>query len=228
MTVPGATRPSSRPVPAATRCGIALLSAGAGVGTGHLVGGLVSPGSAPVLAVADRVVDAVPPAVAELAIATLGTADKIVLLAAVLVVTVAVALLAGALSRRDERHGTAVLAVLGGLGLLAVLTGPAFGPLDLLAPAAALVVAVWTWRALYRLARRAVRAPAGPDTSGPDTSRRRLLIASAAAGAGAVVTGAAGTALGAGLSAAGGTPASRAAVTARLAGAPVRRAPALP
>jgi DMSO/TMAO reductase YedYZ molybdopterin-dependent catalytic subunit len=115
-----------------------------------------------------------------------------------------------------------VLAVLGALGVAAAGTGPAFGPLDLLAPAAALVVAVWTWRALYRLARRA--APAG----GPATSRRHLLLASAAAGAGAVVTGVAGTALGAGLSAAGGTPASRAAVTARLAAAPVRRAPALP
>ncbi len=219
----GGPRPPG-PVPAARRVLLALLATAAGIGAGHLVGGLVSPSSAPVLAVADRVVGATPPAVVELAIAVLGPADKVVLLAGVLALLVLAAVLAGGLSRRDERPGTGVLAVLGGVGLLAAGTGPAFAPLDLLAPAVALVVAVWVWRTLYRLARRAVREPA----TGPGTSRRHLLLASAAAGAGAIVTGATGTALGAGLSAAGGTPSSRAAVTARLATAPVRRAPALP
>ena len=161
MSAPAGTRPSARPVRAAVRCGLALLSAALGVGTGHLVGGLVSPASAPVLAVADRVVGLTPPALSELAIATFGTADKIVLLAGVLVVLAAVALLAGGLSGRDERPGTAVLAVLGGLGLLAVGTGPAFGPLDLLAPAAALVVAVWTWR-------RCTGSRGGPPRPPPD------------------------------------------------------------
>ena len=223
-TLPGLGTPGpTGRVPAPRRMLLALLATAAGIGAGHLAGGLVSPSSAPVLAVADRVVENVPPALAELAIATFGAADKIVLLAGVLALLVGVSALGGGLSGRDERRGTAVLAVLGGIGVLAVVTGPAFGPLDLLAPAAALLVAVWVWRRLYGLARRAARA-----TGGPSASRRRLLVWSAAAGVGAVVTGAAGTALGAGLSAAGGTPASRAEVTRRLAAATVRRAPALP
>ncbi|TCK20192.1 molybdopterin-dependent oxidoreductase [Pseudonocardia endophytica] len=277
MSAPAASRSTTRPVPAGTRCGLSLLSAAAGIGAGHLFGGLVSPSSAPVLAVADRVVGTVPTALTEFAIATFGAADKIVLVAGVLAVLTAAALVAGALSRRDERPGTAVLTVLGGIGVVAVITGPAFGPLDLLAPAVSLIVATWLWRRLYRLARRAARAagppatdppgpatdppgpatdptglatdPPGPATGSPAdrsaaspsatdrppatgrpavTSRRRLLQASAAAGAGAVAAGAAGTALGAGISAAGGTTGSQATVTARLAAARVRRAPALP
>ncbi|MBW0106987.1 molybdopterin-binding protein, partial [Pseudonocardia sp. KRD-291] len=151
------TAPAAPQIAAGPAAGIGLAGTALGVGLGQLVAGVVSPSSAPLLAVGDRVIGLSPRPVVEFATSTFGTADKAVLIAGIVVLLVAIGAVAGLVSRRDERPGAGVLAGLGVLGVAAVATGSSFGPLDLLAPAAALFAAVWAFRRLHRLALRAGR-----------------------------------------------------------------------
>ncbi|RZT88541.1 DMSO/TMAO reductase YedYZ molybdopterin-dependent catalytic subunit [Pseudonocardia sediminis] len=221
---PAPTTPAPARLATGQAAGIGLAATVLGVGAGQLVAGLFSPSSAPLLAVGDRVINLSPQPLVEFATSTFGTADKAVLIAGIVVLLVVVGAVAGLVSRRDERPGSGVLAGLGVVGVAAVATGSSFGPLDLLAPAAALFSAVWAFRRLHRVGLRAgrQREPAAGLT------RRRLLAAGSAAGLGGLLAGAAGVGLGSGLSATGGPAASRDAVTRRLATATVTRAPALP
>ncbi len=76
---------------------------GAALAAGQLVAGLLSPASAPFLAVGDAVIRLSPQPVVEFAKNTFGTADKPVLLAGMAVVIAAVAAVAGLLARRRAR-----------------------------------------------------------------------------------------------------------------------------
>lgn len=194
-----------------------VLAVAAAVGVAHLVAAIVSPMSSPFLAVGDAAVRLSPEWLVAFAASAFGTADKAVLLGGMAVVLLLVAAGAGLAGRGDVRRGVRVVVVLGMLGLAAVLWSPAFGLLDLLAPAAALLTAPAVLTRLHALA-------ADPAV---DPSRRRLLGVSVAVGAGAV--GAAGI----GQLLAGGAPAgtgeSRAAVTRALARAPISQpAPPIP
>jgi DMSO/TMAO reductase YedYZ molybdopterin-dependent catalytic subunit len=194
-----------------------VLAVAAAVGVAHLVAGIVSPASSPFMAVGDGAVRLSPDWLVTFAESAFGTADKVVLFAGMAVVIVLVAAGAGLAGRRDVRRGVRVVVALGVLGLAAVLLSPTFGLLDLLAPVAALVTAPAVLRRLHALA---VDAPADP-------SRRKLLRASVAVGAGAA--GAAGI----GQLLAGGPPTgtgdSRAAVTRALAQARIAQpAPPIP
>jgi DMSO/TMAO reductase YedYZ molybdopterin-dependent catalytic subunit len=198
---------------------LGLLAVGASVGVGHLVAAIVSPASSPFVAVGNTVVRLAPPWLVEFAKAAFGTADKAVLVAGVGVVLALVAVAAGLASRRGPRPAVVVVSALGLLGLAAVVFSPAFAPLDLLAPAAALFTGVTVVRRLHPLALEV----ASPGRR-PVFSRRTLLIrSSAAVGLGAVAAGGIGQLLG------GSGSGSRDAVTQQLAGATItERAPAIP
>ncbi|MBG0828394.1 molybdopterin-dependent oxidoreductase [Planomonospora sp. ID67723] len=121
---------SNRRVPAWAAALVGLVAGAVATGVSLLAAGVVKPGAFPVLAVGDAAVDLSPPWLKDWAIRTFGEADKTVLLAGVLTVLAALAAGVGVLSSRDTRYGQAVLACLGGIGLLAVLTRPGAGPAD--------------------------------------------------------------------------------------------------
>jgi DMSO/TMAO reductase YedYZ molybdopterin-dependent catalytic subunit len=189
-----ATSTPSRPVrparsggiPGSVAAVIGVLAVAAALGAGQLVAGLVAPGASPFLAVGDGVIRLSPQVLTEFAKTTFGTADKMVLLTGMAVVIVAVAAIAGLLSRYQARPGVVTVTVLGLLGFAAVILAPAFAPLDLLAPAAALVAGVGVFRSLHRLAVRAYQAePLLGPTERPEPSagmsRRGMLVGSSAA-----------------------------------------------
>lgn len=165
----------------------------------------------PVLDVGDRVVDAVPRAVKDLAIDWFGTNDKIALLVGIATILVAYALVVGVVSfTRRFPLALAGIAAFGVLGAVASQTTRREAPFVAVLPsvvgAAAGVASLW---ALRRLAtRRDVVAATGaidePETASPPTrsqpsiaelvpnDRRRFLAGAAAMTAGAFMVGAAG------------------------------------
>jgi DMSO/TMAO reductase YedYZ molybdopterin-dependent catalytic subunit len=186
---------------------LGVLAVGAALGSGHLVAGVLAPGSSPFLAVGDTVIRYSPQFLTEFAKTTFGTADKPVLLSGMAVVIALVAALAGLLARRRAAPGLAVVAALGLLGLGAVLVAPVFAPVDLVAPAVALAVGLGVFAGLHALATRSA-AP----VPGEGVSRRAVLVGSSAAVAVASLgAGAVGLLLGG-----GGVTDSRSAVTAKL------------
>jgi len=196
----------SRPVAAM----IGVLAVWAALGVGHLVAGLLSAASSPFLAVGDAVVRLSPPSVTEFAKDTFGTSDKLVLLSAMFVVITLVGAVAGLLSRERPNTGAWLIAALGGLGALAVYTSPMFADLDLVAPAAAMLAGIGALRWLHHLG----LAARSPEAAGGGVSRRAVLVGgSAAVGLGALASAGVGALVGRDVQA------SRADVTAQLAGA---------
>ncbi|GAB2775309.1 sulfite oxidase [Terrabacter koreensis] len=156
-------------------CGI--LAAMAGIAAGHLVAAFVSPAASPVLAIGSTVIDLTPTPVKEWAIARFGTADKAVLQGSVLAGTLALAAVAGLLSRRRMPFAVGLIVLLTGLAGAAALLRPAAAVRDVVPSLAAMAagVAVLVW--LAGLARRAAggedQAAAIPRTVG--TGRRGFL-----------------------------------------------------
>ena len=219
---PSATRPPPPRLSRRFAAALGVLAVGAALGVGHLVAAIVSPASSPYVAVGNTVIRLAPPWLVEFAKTAFGTSDKAVLLAGVAVVLVLVAVAAGLASARRPRPGVVVVVVLGLLGVAAVLFSPAFAPLDLLAPAAALGAGVTVTRRLHAVALDAAAPPRRPARG--EISRRMMLVrSSAAVGVGALATAGIGQLLG------GDAGGSRAAVTSRLATATLaERAPAIP
>ncbi|RKT79744.1 DMSO/TMAO reductase YedYZ molybdopterin-dependent catalytic subunit [Terracoccus luteus] len=180
-----------------TRLRLALtgvLAAVAGIAVGHLVAAFAAPSASPVLAIGSTVIDLTPTPLKEWAIAHFGTNDKLVLQGSVVVVTLALAAVAGILSRTRRWVGVALISALVVLAGLAAATRPAFRPVDLLPAVATLVVGVATllglrWRALAasRPVADTVQSTGRPD-AGP--SRRGFVLASVgvAVAAGLVAT----------------------------------------
>ncbi|MHA7239164.1 molybdopterin-dependent oxidoreductase [Arthrobacter sp. TMS1-12-1] len=180
------------------------LSVGLGVIAGELAATAVSPSVTPVSAVGGSVIDVVPPAVKDWAIAWFGTADKAVLLATIAVVIVGIALAAGVLEYRRAFAGRAVIIAFGVLGAFAVASRPQSSGISLAAPVIAALVAVLVLAALVR----ALHAWAGTGddgAAGTVPARRRFLQGAGGAAVVAVATGAAAT----------GVRSSRSAVTQR-------------
>ncbi|WP_336921670.1 molybdopterin-dependent oxidoreductase [Aquipuribacter sp. SD81] len=196
------TTSSSRPRRGAhprVRGAVAGLGAAALLlGTAHLVAAVVGRGSDPFLAVGDAVVRLSPPALTSAAIETFGSYDKVVLLAGVAVVLVAVAAASGAVAVSRLAVGAAVPVLLVLAALVAVLSAPGAGPLDVLPTVAGTLVAVPVFVLLVRAA-RAARAPSDDaDVPAPAVSRRRFVglagavaaVAAGLAGAGTAVASA--------------------------------------
>ncbi|MEC5180315.1 molybdopterin-dependent oxidoreductase [Arthrobacter sp. CG_A4] len=157
-----------------------VVAVGAGVALGELAAGIVSPSISPVTAVGGAVIDAVPQAVKDWAIALFGTADKIALLCGMALVIAALAAVAGIVERRRRFAGVAIIAVFGVVGLVAVLgrTGQTANaiPVPLLAAVAGMVLLRWLIRRLGEWRDSPVPhqpAPQEPALSGP--ARRRFL-----------------------------------------------------
>ncbi|MCE7005590.1 molybdopterin-dependent oxidoreductase [Kibdelosporangium philippinense] len=163
-----------------------VLGVVAAVAAGHLVAGLLDANASPFLAVGNTAVDLTPDPVKDWAIATFGTADKLVLLIGMAVVLLGFAAIAGLLSRRSPAPGTVVAVVVGALGLIAVMVRPDLGQLAILAPLASLFAGVFVFRWMHRLAQ--------PPLS--SSERRKFLQASAGVVAGIGVAGLGGQLLG--------------------------------
>jgi DMSO/TMAO reductase YedYZ molybdopterin-dependent catalytic subunit len=186
------TRPaaSSAEAPTAPRvlyalCGV--LAALAGIAVGHLVAAVTNAAASPVLSVGSVVIDLTPTPVKEFVIAQVGTADKPILLAVVSLATLALAALAGLLSRRRPAVGVGVLLLLVAAAGGAAMTRPTARLLDLLPALATAVVGVGALLGLHRLLQ-----PATAGLRGSGASRRTFLVGAAGITAGAAVAGALG------------------------------------
>ena len=198
-----------------------VVAAGSGIALAELAGIITGPGSTPVLAVSDAVVDLTPAWAKDAAIALFGTNDKLFLFVVVGAVALAVAFAAGVLEARKPGAGGLLAAGLAAVAGLAALTRPGAGVLSLLPAFVAGVVGLVLLRVL-------VPRVLGQDTvSGRDTGeapglgRRVVLLGSTATAA--LVAGVGGRAVG--RRAAGGE-ASRAAVALPAAASTVPDVPA--
>ncbi|MFC5065416.1 molybdopterin-dependent oxidoreductase [Actinomycetospora atypica] len=188
--------PASAPAPQAPRPRTALaavLAVGSALGIGELVAALVSPASSPFLAVGQAAIRLTPEWLKETAIAWFGVYDKVALLVGMSVVILAITVVAGLASGRDERPGLVLVVAMGLLALVATVTSPTFGLLDLAAPTAAILVGIGVWPLLHGLALADGRA-AAPGAPSP-THRRRFLTAAVLTALGAVAAGVAGRAV---------------------------------
>ncbi|GAA4909923.1 hypothetical protein GCM10023334_008370 [Nonomuraea thailandensis] len=166
-----------------------LVSGGVALGVAQLVAGVVGPTTFPVVAVGDATVDLTPAPVKDFAIRAFGENDKAVLLGGVLVVLAAVAALIGLLSRRRPAVGHLGFVLFGVIGVLAVVTRPDAGALDVVPTVVGVAAGAW---ALGLLLRRAQGAPhpatapaiAAPRHAAPGGADPRV-PAAAPAGAGA-------------------------------------------
>jgi DMSO/TMAO reductase YedYZ molybdopterin-dependent catalytic subunit len=150
--------------------------------------GLVGPAPSLVIAVGDAVIDSVPGRLERWAIATLGTADKPVLIGGILVVSGLVGAALGVLARRRFLLGAAGIVLFAAIGFLAAAADPrGLVPLTALVAlaGAAVGVAVLWW--LLRLARVARRPPGTPADG--EATRRRFLVAAGGTALLAVVAG---------------------------------------
>lgn len=183
-----------------TYAAFGVLSTVAGVALGHLVAALTNPAASPVLAVGAAVIDLTPTPMKEWAIAQFGTNDKAILIGSVLLGVLVLAAVAGLLALRRFAYGAALLLALVAVAAAAALTRPTAGPADLvpsLAAAVAGVGALWWLDRSHRAARPATDPAPGStgSTASPEsrgTSRRGVLVATAALTAAAAVMGGAG------------------------------------
>ena len=106
-----------------------LLAAATTLGVAQLAAALVSPESAPLVAVGGAFIDATPPWLKDFAVATFGTRDKAVLLLAMSVFIAGLAALAGVLARRRWGLGAVLVMALAAVGGVAAATRPSAGPL---------------------------------------------------------------------------------------------------
>ncbi len=192
-----------------------ILAAAVALGVAELVAALVRPEASPVFAMASVVVDASPVWLKDVAIRTLGTNDKPVLLISVVAVLAVLAATAGVLSRQRMSIGVGFVALLGVIGAVAALTRPGGNALDGFPAVAGAVAGAVTLVVLLRLAPRGVAAePSMPDAAPhrgvPDRlrdavagrerkstaqDRRGFLLGSAVAAVAAIAAGATGRAL---------------------------------
>lgn len=194
-----------------------LLSAAAALGAGHLASVPFGPDVSPVIAVGSSAIDLTPPWLKDFAVATFGSNDKLVLISGIFTVLALIAIGVGLLARRRLAYGLAGFAAFGLVGMVAGVTRPTSGPLDVLPSLLAAAIGMAALVFLFRRApRRTASAPAEvpavvpamvPDTgsgaappvaeTGPMATpggggRRAFLLA----GAGTAVLAAAGGGLG--------------------------------
>nr|WP_201470304.1 molybdopterin-dependent oxidoreductase [Microbacterium hydrocarbonoxydans] len=156
------------------------------VGLAELVAALVEPSASPFAVIGGGLIDLAPSWAKDAAIALFGTGDKIALITGIAVVLAAVAALAGILESRRAGVGSAILAALGVLALVAAMIRPGAGPFAWLPGVVAGITAVVALRLLMR---RLHPVPyARPDAE----ERRRFLLWTlgvAATGAAALIVG---------------------------------------
>jgi DMSO/TMAO reductase YedYZ molybdopterin-dependent catalytic subunit len=177
------------------------LAAVVGLGVAELLAGAMRTGRSPVVAVADQVIRLGPPSWERAVIDALGTTDKPALIAAVLVVTVVLGIVAGTLPRPA---GLALAATVATVGAWAAVVAHDGNGSHAIAPLAGGLVAIATLLLLARAAGTSTMRPLPP----PGADRRRFLLA----GSTAAVVAATGAAVGRALQGRVDASASRAAV----------------
>ncbi len=164
-----------------------LVAGGFTLAVAEVLAAVVSPSSAPVLAVGSAFIDLTPRPLKDFAIENFGTADKLVLLLGMAVVIALLAAAAGVLALRNRWIGRALVALLGAVAVVAAVTRAGAGPLDALPSALGAAAGIFTLdKLLDRLqAFRAHDAPAGSSGAG----RRSFLVATGVTAGVAVVAG---------------------------------------
>ncbi|MGY2067843.1 molybdopterin-dependent oxidoreductase [Blastococcus sp. SYSU DS0619] len=164
-------RPGSRG--GAALAGVAAVAVALGVA--ELVAGLIPRAPSLVIAVGDAVVDSVPGSVEQWAIATLGEADKPVLIGGILVVSALLAVAVGLLARHRFVLGAACIALFAALGVVAALAddrNPVL--LTLLVGVLGAAAGIGLLHLLVTVMRRPP-VPAAEETPLSDVDRRRFL-----------------------------------------------------
>ena len=169
-----------------------LVAGGVTLGVAEAVAAVVSPSSAPVLAVGSAFIDLTPRPLKDFAVENFGTSDKLVLLLGMGVVIALLAATAGALALRRPWIGRALVVLLGLVAVVAAVTRPSAGSLDALPSLVGTGAGVFALDQLLGRLRRTLPASEGT------TSRRGFLVATGVAAAVAVVAGAGARLLGAG------------------------------
>ena len=162
--------------PRATSVGswaVAGLVAGvAGLVVSHAASMVLTLRSTPVVAVGELVIELVPGPVADRAIALVGQLDKPLLVLGVLLATLGLLVYAGLLAARSWWLPLVVHVLLGGIGLLAVLTRADATPLDVLP----VIAGVVTWMVVLSFLTDPLHAA---EQAGAPHSRRAFLFRAA-------------------------------------------------
>jgi DMSO/TMAO reductase YedYZ molybdopterin-dependent catalytic subunit len=169
-----------------TRGAIAGLVAGAvALAVGELVAGIGASRNAPVIAVGNSVIDAVPRPVKDFAIETFGTNDKVALLVGIYTVIALIAIALGVASTRRWTTGAVGIGAFGMVGLVAVVQqGTEVSIAELLAPILGAVAGIVT---LWLLLRPRTEEASASDSA--DLDRRRFLTMTAGAVGVAAIAG---------------------------------------
>ncbi|KMO68252.1 molybdopterin-dependent oxidoreductase [Mycolicibacterium obuense] len=177
-----------------------VAAAAVAVGVAQLVGAAFGPQADVRTAVGSSVIERTPGPLKEWAIQTFGTADKLFLTVAVLVVVAALAIIAGIVETPRRPWGSAMIVAAGALGCAAVLSRPGAGVVDVVPTLVGAACGVAVLRFLTSRRFTGDGDGDGPDTQDDtqdrtDRGRRRslitlgLLVAGAASGvAGVVIT----------------------------------------
>jgi DMSO/TMAO reductase YedYZ molybdopterin-dependent catalytic subunit len=161
--------------------GVGVLSAAATVGAGEALAAFVRPEASPVIAVGNRIVLLTPESAKRATINSVGTGDKVLLLASIYVLLALAGAAIGRLALRDLRAGLAGVAALGAFATYCALTANAGRAGDAVPSIGATVAGAAVLVVLVRSARM--------QRTGPDPARRRFLIAAGASGAVAALAG---------------------------------------
>jgi len=168
-----------------------VAAAAVAVGVAQLVGAAFGPQADVRTAVGSSVIERTPGPLKEWAIQTFGTADKLFLTVAVLVVVAALAVIAGIVETPRRPWGSAMIVAAGVLGCAAVLSRPNAGALDIVPTVVGAACGVAVLR--FLTSRRFTGRDGEGSGDTPDTGRRRslitlgLLVAGAASGVTGVV-----------------------------------------
>lgn len=127
-----------------------LLAAAAALGVAQLVAGLTGPLGSPVVAVGEVAINLTPVPVKDFVIGHVGSHDKQVLVAGILLMLAAFAAVVGMLALRRVGYGLAGLGVFGVLGVAAAITRPNSGAADLVPTLVGVAVAAVALTLLVR------------------------------------------------------------------------------
>lgn len=150
----GAPSPSQAAPSTTQSAGAGVLAGAAALATGEVLAALAGTGSSLVLSVGQEVIERVPPGVEDAAIDLFGTADKLVLVIGIVVVSLGLGAALGVAGARRFRIAAAGFALFGALGVAAEASRPGGAPI-----VAALAAAAGVSAGLVVLRRR-LPAPA--------------------------------------------------------------------